>query len=358
MPIARLGVRSRMPHPYLWLDLYMTPIPSSDRTVASVPVRVGLVGTGYVAKTRAQSFRSDGRSQLVAVAGHTRDTTEPFCREFEASFVPGWPELVGRDDLDLIVVSTINSDHGAIVRSALEQNKHVVVEYPLSLDLQEARECLALAHRRGKLLHVEHLELLGGLHNAIKEALEAIAPVFYARYTTINPQRPALDRWTYRRSLFGYPLAGALSRLHRFTDLFGPVASVTAHNQFWDMDGDRFHSCLCTAQLTFTCGTVGEAVYGKGETFWESENCFTLYGENGTLIFTPKGGQLLRGDTPQPLEVGSRRGLFARDTQMVLDHLVEGTPLYVSPEASLYTLRVADAARRSAEIGRTVIVEN
>lgn len=336
----------------------MTPIPSSDRTSASVPVRVGLVGTGYVAKTRAQTFRSDRRSQLVAVTGHTPETTKAFCQEFEASFVPGWPELVARDDLDLIVISTINSDHGAIVRSALEQDKNVVVEYPLSLDPEEARECLALAGRRGKLLHVEHLELLGGLHNAIKDSVEAIAPVFYARYSTINPQRPAPDRWTYRHSLFGYPFAGALSRLHRFTDLFGPVASVTARSQFWNADGDRFRSCLCNAQLTFTCGAVGEAVYGKGETFWESENCFTLYGENGTLIFTPKGGQLLRGDAPQPLEVGSRRGLFARDTQMVLDRLVEGTPLYVSPEASLYTLTVADAARRSAEIGRTVMVEN
>jgi biliverdin reductase len=338
----------------------MTSNTFSDRSFASAPIRVGLVGTGYVAKARAQTLQSDGRSQLVAVSGYTPETTKAFCQEFGASFVPGWPELVGRDDLDLIVVSTINSDHGAIARSALERDKHVVVEYPLSLDPREAEACIDLARRRGKLLHVEHLELLGGLHNAIKDAIGAIGPVFYARYITINPQRPAPDRWTYRHSRFGHPFAGALSRLHRLTDLFGPVASVTGRNQFWnaDADGDRFRSALCCARLTFTCETLGEAVYGKGETFWESENCFTLYGEDGTLIFTPEGGRLLRGDAPQPIEVGSRRGLFARDTQMVLDRLESGTPLYVSPEASLYTLRVADAVRRSAETGQTVVVEN
>ena len=47
-------------------------------------------------------------------------------------------------------------------------------------------------------------------------------------------------------------------------------------------------------------------------------------------------------------EIGSRRGLFAKDTAMVLDHLTIGTSLYVTSEASLYSLKVADAAQQSA----------
>jgi biliverdin reductase len=39
---------------------------------------------------------------------------------------------------------------------------------------------------------------------------------------------------------------------------------------------------------------------------------------------------------------------------MVLDHLTTGAPLYVTSAASLYALKVADAARRSAETGQTV----
>ncbi|MBA2749582.1 MAG: gfo/Idh/MocA family oxidoreductase, partial [Tatlockia sp.] len=38
----------------------------------------------------------------------------------------------------------------------------------------------------------------------------------------------------------------------------------------------------------------------------------------------------------------------------VLSHLIDGTQLYVSPAASLYALKVADAARRSAQTGQTV----
>ena len=41
---------------------------------------------------------------------------------------------------------------------------------------------------------------------------------------------------------------------------------------------------------------------------------------------------------------------------MVLDHLTEGQPLYVKPQASLYALQVADAARRSADSNQVVQV--
>jgi biliverdin reductase len=42
---------------------------------------------------------------------------------------------------------------------------------------------------------------------------------------------------------------------------------------------------------------------------------------------------------------------------MVLDYLTQGTPLYVSPEQSLYALKVAQGARQSAETGKTVVFE-
>jgi len=54
------------------------------------------------------------------------------------------------------------------------------------------------------------------------------------------------------------------------------------------------------------------------------------------------------------IAIGSRRGLFAKDTAMVLDHLIIGTPLYVTPEASLYTLKVADAASKSTATASTI----
>jgi biliverdin reductase len=215
----------------------MTDTDTSSGFSVNSPIRVGIVGTGFAAKLRAQTVQADGReaklslreSHLVAVAGHSPDRTAAFCQEFGAQAAVSWRKLVERDDLDLIIICTVNRDHGAIARAALENDKHVVVEYPLSLDVSEAERAIELAKQKQKLLHIEHIELLGGLHQAIKASLPLIGKVFYARYITINPQRSVPQRWTYQHSLFGFPLVGAISRVHRFTDLFGEVTSVN-----WD----------------------------------------------------------------------------------------------------------------------------
>ena len=319
----------------------------------NTPIKVGLVGTGFAAKLRAETLQQDPRAKLVAVVGHAAEKTAEFAQKYDAEAIASVEELVSLD-IDLVIVTAINSEHGAACRQALQHGKHVVVEYPLSLDVYEAEELINLASRQNKLLHVEHIELLGGLHQALKENLPAIGNPFYARYSTLNHQSPAPQRWTYNKTLFGFPLSGAISRLHRLTDLFGTVATISCQNRYWGLEGELYKACLCATQLQFTSGLIAEVVYGKGETIWLEERKFTVDGEKGGLSFDKEDGKLIDTEGTKPIEVGTRRGLFAKDTDMVLEHLINGTQLYVSSAASLYALKVADAARRSAQTGQTV----
>ncbi|MBD2256159.1 Gfo/Idh/MocA family oxidoreductase [Pseudanabaena sp. FACHB-2040] len=322
-------------------------------------LQVGLVGTGFAARLRAEAFTAETRSQLIAVAGHSLERTAQFCEPFGVQPCASWQEVVNRPELDLIVVSTVSQSHGDIVEAALLADKHVVVEYPLSLDVAQAVRLLALACDRNRLLHIEHIELLGGQHQAARAHLAAVGQPFYARYCTLNPQRPAPQKWTYQPDQFGFPLMGALSRIHRLTDLFGTVEHVFCQNRYegtWP-DGSGYTSCLCTAQLHFTSGLVAEVTYGKGEAVWTTTRRLEIHGSQGGLTLDGDQATLVTAAGEQPIEIGSRRGLFAKDTAQVLDFLAEETPLYVSPQASLYALQVADAARQSAESGQAVAVE-
>jgi biliverdin reductase len=82
---------------------------------------------------------------------------------------------------------------------------------------------------------------------------------------------------------------------------------------------------LCNAQLRFANGFVAEAVYGKGENYWQSANIFTIYGAEGTLVSTPESGQLIQAENRRTIKVGTRRGLFAKDTDMVCKYLSKCT---------------------------------
>ncbi len=321
----------------------------------SMPIRAGIVGTGYAANQRAQALQADERSHLVVFSGHTSEKIQEFAHNYETSAVDSWQQVVEHPKVDLVFICTINRDHGAIARAALAAGKHVAIEYPISLDAEEAESLIALAHSQGKLLHVEHIELLGGLHQVLRQSLPEIGNPFYARYTTIVPKRPAPQRWTYHPELFGFPFKAALPHMHRFTNLFGTVDSVSCQYRSWGV-GDYYSACLCTAQLRFTSGLIAAVTYGKGETFWQGLRNFEVHGDRGTLVFEGEQGTLIRGEERIPIEVPGRRGLFVKDTQMVLDYLATGKPLYVSPQESLYALKVGEAARQSAETGEAIVL--
>lgn len=324
-----------------------------------LPLQVGLVGTGYAAKLRAETINADSRAKLVGVTGHIPEKTQEFGHVHQAPAFSVWQELLESRHLDLVVISSVNQEHGAIARAALLAGKHVVVEYPLALDVQEAEGLVALAKARSLLLHVEHIELLGGLHQALVRSLPEIGMPAYVRYATINPQRPAPQKWTYHTDLFGFPLMGALSRLHRLTNAFGAVEAVSCRNRYWQLNDDSHYSaCLCAAQLQFKSGLIADVVYGKGETFWQAERKLEVQGEKGGLVFDGDEGTLTNAEGRQPIAVAGRRGLFAQDTRAVLDYLTQGTPLYVTPDASLSTLKVADAARRSAQTQQVVKLDS
>ncbi|MCC0175642.1 Gfo/Idh/MocA family oxidoreductase [Waterburya agarophytonicola K14] len=312
-------------------------------------LKVGIVGTGYAAQKRAEAIKADRRTELVAVTGNTPEQIADFCQTFNIQRVDSWVRLVDMTELDLIFVCTINRDCGAIALAAIGAGKHVVVEYPLALEAKLAAQIIELATAKEKLLHVEHMEIIGGLHQAIKQYLPHIGRVFYARYATISAQKSDRYSWKYNKDTFGFPLAAALSRIHRLTDLFGRVESVNCRNRYWEEVGSHyFTACMCNARLNFENGIVAEVIYGKGDVFHHSDRTLEIYGEEGTILFEGEKGKLIKNKIATEIPVTSRRGLFAKDTAMVLDYLFDGQPLYIQPQASLYALEIANAAQKSS----------
>ncbi|MEM9907884.1 MAG: Gfo/Idh/MocA family oxidoreductase, partial [Cyanobacteria bacterium P01_D01_bin.44] len=113
-------------------------------------------------------------------------------------------------------------------------------------------------------------------------------------------------------------------------------------------------TCVCSAQLRFQTGLMADITYGKGEHLWNFSRRVEIQGTQGSLLFDRDQGTLTTHAGAQPISVTPRRGLFTQDTTQVLDYLTTRAPLYVSPTASLYSLTVADALRKSAETGQVI----
>ncbi len=119
------------------------------------PLKVGLVGYGYAGKT----FHAPLVAAVPALA------LTAVCSSDAAKVHADWPdvavhatpaELMARADLDLVVIATPNDTHHPLARAALLAGLHVVVDKPFTLTLGEARELIALAKERSRVLSVFH----------------------------------------------------------------------------------------------------------------------------------------------------------------------------------------------------------
>ncbi len=68
----------------------------------NTPIRIGLVGTGYAAKLRAETVQQDERAKLVAVVGHNTEKTAEFAQKYDADAIASVEELVSLD-IDLVI---------------------------------------------------------------------------------------------------------------------------------------------------------------------------------------------------------------------------------------------------------------
>ncbi|MFC3884337.1 oxidoreductase [Bacillus songklensis] len=86
--------------------------------------------------------------------------------------VTSYDELLGDDELDLIIITTPNELHYPMVKSAVLAKKHVIIEKPFTVTYEEAKELTHLAREQGVKLCVYHNRRWDGDFKTIKKIAE------------------------------------------------------------------------------------------------------------------------------------------------------------------------------------------
>jgi predicted dehydrogenase len=118
------------------------------------PIRVGLIGYGYAGRTfHAPLIRSVPGLQLTHVGSTKPDLVQA---ELPGSTVCRAEALATQSGVDLIVIATPNESHFPLAAAALRAGKHVVIDKPFTVTLEEARNLRSLAKEHSRLLSVFH----------------------------------------------------------------------------------------------------------------------------------------------------------------------------------------------------------
>ena len=113
------------------------------------PLRIGVVGAGFIGAVHAHAARRAGAS-IVGVAASTPSSTKEAVEVLgaERAFADG-ESLVTSSDIDVVHICTPNQLHAPLAELALAAGKHVICEKPLALDLPSATDLRSSAERAG-----------------------------------------------------------------------------------------------------------------------------------------------------------------------------------------------------------------
>lgn len=134
------------------------------------PIRVGVIGVGYLGRYHAQKYARSAHAELIGVCDLDETAGRSVADETGTAFVADYREL-GRG-VDAVSIAASTGAHHALSRHFLENGVHVLVEKPMTVTSTEATELCELAESRGLKLQVGHIERFNPALRAAREGLD------------------------------------------------------------------------------------------------------------------------------------------------------------------------------------------
>lgn len=185
-------------------------------------LRVGVIGCStFAERSMIPAIRDTPDTLLTAVASRDRAKAAAFGEKFHCEPVVGYENLLARQDIDAVYIALPNALHYEFAMASLESGKHVLVEKPLTVSVQETVELTRTAADRGLVLRENFGFLHHGQHRRVMSLVREgrIGRLQHFASSFCFPPRPK-DDVRYRPELGGGALLDIGVYVVRVTQYF------------------------------------------------------------------------------------------------------------------------------------------
>jgi|SRR5690625_361715 len=211
-------------------------------------LRIGLIGCGYIANKHLNTIVQSDNILLTAVSDIQKEKMEEAVHSYQKNNKKNKPitlyenyhDMLIDPKVDAVVIAVISGLHAEIAKKALKHGKHIIIEKPLALSLQDADEIIDLAQQYNKTVLVCHQLRYRPLIQKVKQLLE--------------------------KGYFGELYLGVVSlRLNRSTDYYASAA----WRGTWEKDGGML---------------VNQGIHLVDLLVWLMGDIHSVYGEIATRV--------------------------------------------------------------------------
>ncbi len=260
-------------------------------------LRIGIIGLGGIARPHCEAIANLDGVEVVAVADLLEEKRRQYMEKYDIpKGYPSHTELLKDDEIDAVAVVLGHQLHHRLTVDACNAGKHVLVEKPMALSLEQCDDMIAAAANNGVKLMVGLTQHFYGTSVKAKEILDsgalgpAITGVCYMSKHWGYGFRPPQYRSRFHGG--GMWMTNGVHVVDRLSWMMASqAATVTA------TIGNRAHyqaaDDSATAFIRYKNGTAGVAVavgYADGAPIHECQ----IICANGSLRFCESGEKYVR----------------------------------------------------------------
>lgn len=250
-------------------------------------IKFAIVGCGHIANKHAEQIKGISNARLIAVCDKVVGVMKSFVEKYAATAYEDMEEMLNNEEIDVICVCTPSGLHAPLVIQAAKAKKHVIVEKPIALTLEDADQMIQACKENGVKLAVVHPNRFRPAVMAVRKAMDqgmfgklshANATVRWNRNQNYYDQAP----WRGTKAQDGGVLMNqAIHNLDLLIWLMGDVHEV------YNMSATRLRDIeaedVSAGVVRFESGAIGliEAATTVYPENYEESLC--IFGESGTI---------------------------------------------------------------------------
>ncbi len=135
-------------------------------------LRFALIGCSKIATKHTESLGRINRAELAAVCDLNEARAQAFGSEYKVPHYKNYHRMLESETVDVVVVITPSGDHAERVLDLIQYHKHIVVEKPMALRLEDADAMIRAGDEAGIKLFVVQQNRFNRPIQALRKALD------------------------------------------------------------------------------------------------------------------------------------------------------------------------------------------